>query len=120
MTVQIPELTKFEEVCKFVRYLDSTVGLLSLAYGDEWSKIRRQIYGKAGAFRWKDDKGIVEYRTPDAGFLLQNASRSMYVSLEAAVNKFLSGDQPHWKANYIVDTINESKIRDGAMMALKA
>jgi hypothetical protein len=58
------------QACEIVRErFDPSIGLLSTlsSKNPEASAQRRQIYGGAGAFRLKD--GIIEYRTPDSGWL---------------------------------------------------
>ena len=82
-----------EEACELVKLLDVKVGIPSVLMGDDiWSVKRRAVYGKAGSFRHNTTKGIIEYRTPDAGWLWQKGGfEKLAQGMMSAFEQFKSG-----------------------------
>lgn len=74
--------------CDFVRELDCDLGLLTLIYdGDDR---RRQMYGKAGAFRPKPYG--VEYRVPSNAWLTTKSRRkAIFESVQRTVQRMQGG-----------------------------
>jgi hypothetical protein len=83
----------FSSVCDLVKLFDMYAGTFSVQFGDPvWSLRRRAIYGKAGSFRWKKEKGIVEYRTPDSGWMwVEDGFVKMANELSQACKAFNAG-----------------------------
>jgi hypothetical protein len=106
ISVQIERGVPFEEVCELVKLFDRHAGLYSLRWSVRESLERRKTYGKAGAFRWKPEDGIVEYRTPDAGWLWNDGYEAMCSLLTKAYHEWRIGIRLR-KHQTIVRAINE-------------
>lgn len=105
ISMQLPQTLPFSEVCELVKLFDATAGLYSIRWGDKYSKERRNTYGKAGAFRWKDRMRIVEYRTPDAGWLWHDGYVKMTELMSKAWGMFDNGFRVQ-SPQRIVEAIN--------------
>lgn len=91
ITMQIGALP-FADVCEVVKLFDYHAGLYSIRWSDLPDSIeRRRTYGRAGAFRYHHENGIVEYRTPDAGWLWNNGYVEMCNRMAKAFQDFQSG-----------------------------
>lgn len=88
--------------CMMVKQLDAILGLASLLWDKD--KTRRELYGKAGAFRPKSYG--VEYRVLSNAWLTQPWLMDfIYQGAKYSFDKLLSGQQ-YFKDNYIVSMIN--------------
>lgn len=102
------------QICAdFVKMLDMTVGLYMTVI-DSDSK-RRQLYGKAGAFRPKPYG--VEYRTPSNAWLTsKERRRNVFMLVEMAVNIMKTGRTPQ---HYLLSDI-QSIIDHGDFFAAQS
>jgi hypothetical protein len=91
ISVQIEQGLPFNDVCELVKLFDRYAGLHSIRWSVPESLERRRTYGKAGAFRWKPRMGIVEYRTPDAGWLWNDGYEIMCNLLTRAYHEWKTG-----------------------------
>ena len=76
---------------RLVRLFDAKAGLFSVRFSTPDSIVRRKTYGTAGAYRYKREKGIVEYRTPDAGWLWGMAFEKMCEHMRQAFVDWQAG-----------------------------
>lgn len=77
--------------CDFVKCLDAYVGLATLLYESDSALARKDLYGKAGAFRPKSYG--VEYRTPSNEWLQSNDRRLLiWKCVEAAIKDMQQGE----------------------------
>lgn len=92
--IQVGNLDQ-SEACELVKLFDVHAGLPSVLFGDDvWSPKRRQVYGKAGDFRHNLDEGIIEYRTPDAGWLWVNKGFEILADgMLTAFSQFKAGNR---------------------------
>lgn len=82
----------FADCCRLVRQLDYYVGVPTLLWDTD--PRRRELYGKAGAFRPKT-YGL-EYRTPSSMWLKhQNLYHWLHQSCTQAVNGLVNGSRPY-------------------------
>jgi hypothetical protein len=93
------------EICQgFVKMLDATVGLY-MAYIDRDPR-RRELYGKAGAFRVKPYG--VEYRTPSNVWIKNKARRQMmHYMINRAIDEHIKGNGPEQLYNVTQDEVRE-------------
>jgi len=107
ITMGLPEGVnlKWEEVCELVKLFDYWAGLRSLQWSQSGSAERRKVYGAAGCFRWNEEKRIVEYRTPDAGWLWNQAYPTLCTRMEHAFCQFVAGVKLA-KPKAVVNAIN--------------
>lgn len=88
--------------CMMVKQLDAILGISSLLWDKD--KTRRELYGKAGAFRPKSYG--VEYRVLSNAWLIEPWMIDfVYRGTKYAFDKLLNGQQ-FFKDDYIVDMIN--------------
>lgn len=94
------------EICaSFVKMLDATVGML-MTYMDREPR-RRELYGKAGAFRVKSYG--VEYRTPSNAWIWNRDRRKL---VHYAVNKAIQYKTAGYEVERISGGYDEEDIRD--------
>lgn len=91
ISVQIEDKITFTDICELVRMFDRYAGLHSLKWSATESVERRKTYGKAGCFRWRQDKNIIEYRTPDAGWLWHDGYEEMCDLMTRAYHEWKIG-----------------------------
>lgn len=93
------------EICQgFVKMLDATVGLY-MAYIDRDPR-RRELYGKAGAFRVKPYG--VEYRTPSNVWIKNKTRRQMmHYMINRAIDEHIKGNGPEQLYNVTQDEVRE-------------
>lgn len=101
-----------EICCAFVKTLDLYAGLASVLIDP--SDTRRQLYGRAGAFRPKSYG--VEYRVPSNVWLATETNRrNMWTAVNMAVNAQVSGRMSYeqWKVNRVPEYNLQNIINSG-------
>lgn len=86
-------LARFEDACELVKLFDAYAGLYSVVHmeGPD-AAARRELYGKAGCFRFHKKDGLVEYRTPSADwFWTPNGYTALCVEMEKAWRAYCLG-----------------------------
>jgi hypothetical protein len=108
------------EICaNFVKMLDATVGMF-MAFVDRDPK-RRELYGKAGAFRPKPYG--VEYRTPSNVWITnRDMRRCVWVLVQDAIDQMTKGNNPCDATGFtrIDDAINEGRWQVALLAADRA
>ena len=107
---------EFDEVCELVKLFDYHAGLLSVMYSDPKVALeRRKTYGRAGDFRFDAAKGIIEYRTPDAGWLwVENGFTALCEKMSDALVEFRAGIRMGDSKNIItaINSCNQNMCAD--------
>lgn len=90
----LPEQIAIAQAFDLAKFCDLYVGVPSLAFSMDGSRERRKVYGKAGSFRYRQDRNLFEYRTPDAGWLLRNWDSTD--KLSNVLRRFFAGFEEAW------------------------
>jgi hypothetical protein len=99
---------QFPEACELVKLFDYHAGLLSVMYSldIETARRRRETYGKAGAFRFDEEKGKIEYRVPDASWLwVEEGFENLCAKMTQALVEFRAGIRIN-DPKYIIQAID--------------
>ncbi len=103
------------EKATLIQYLDSTVGLQSLFLDKD--KLRKRLYGKAGAMRLKDYG--VEWRTPSNFWIFNKENRKWIFDAVTAATELYLSKEPKVVFPEIEKVINTSN-KKRALMLLKS
>lgn len=70
--VSAPFINNFDQACEFIQKLRPLSQFLAQFEDSVWSYKRREVYGKEGDFRWREEVQRIEYRTPDSSWIWED------------------------------------------------